>query len=153
LLNEYIGFWMKKEFAYQYFHKSDILYRFIRAYQQEKYRKDLAMQYNYITNSFPTDKLITYIKKSSPKRVNILSQGNQLEIYKNMQSMSLHIHEKHLNFRCETLHDAEDLLFPSLRRFHPFLFIIESNSDNYGWISPISMNREYKQEQVLYSYL
>src|SRR5699024_401811 len=106
---------MKKEFAYKYFHKSDILYRFIRAYQQEKYRIDLGMQYNYITNSFSTDKLITYIKKSSPEIMNILSQGNQLEIYKNMQYMSLHIHEKHLNFRCETLHDAEDLLFPSLR--------------------------------------
>src|SRR5690625_5669218 len=115
---------MKKEFAYQYFHKSYILYRFLRAYQQEKYRKDLTMQYNYITKSFPADKSITYIKKSSPKRVNILSQGNQLEIYKNMQSMSVQIHERHLNFRCETLHDAEDLLFPSLRRFHPFLFKI-----------------------------
>src|SRR5690625_152227 len=117
---------MKKEFAYQYFHKSDILYRFIRAYQQEKYRKYLTMQYNYITKSFPADKSITYIKKSSPKRVNILSQGNQLEIYKNMQSMSLHIHEKHLNYRCETLHDEVEHLYHSFRHFHQLLFIINN---------------------------
>src|SRR5699024_3758735 len=121
---------MKKEFAYQYFHKSDILYRFIRAYQQEKYRKDLAMQYNYITNSFSTDKLITYMKRSSLKRVNILSQSNQVEICKSMQCMSLYIHVKHLALRCETLLDAEVFLLPSLPRFHPFLFIIENQFDN-----------------------
>lgn len=152
-MNEYTGFWIKEEFAYHYFHKSDILYRFIRDYQQDKNRNDLAMQYYYITNSFSKSSLISHIKRYRQHRTNIETVGDQLKIHKNMQAMSLHIHEKHLKFRCETLHDAEDLLFPALRLFHPFLFIIENNLENYGWISPITMNREYKKEQVLYSYL
>ncbi|MFD0957016.1 sporulation inhibitor of replication protein SirA [Virgibacillus alimentarius] len=150
LLNTYTGFWIKKPVAYHYFHKSEILYRFIKNYQQNKSRKDLIMQYHYITKKFSKSTLTSHLKDQNLK---INTSGNQLDILNNNYSLSLQIHEKQLDFCCETLHDAEKFLFPALRSFHPFIFIIDTNMDNFGWISPITMNREHKKEQVLYSFL
>ena len=35
-LNKYYVFWIKEEFAYHYFYKNDILYRFLNAYQEKQ---------------------------------------------------------------------------------------------------------------------
>lgn len=151
LLRGYTGYWVKEEVACHYFHKSEVLYRFLRDYHLHSARKELQMQYNYITASLGTSQLISHIKKHT--RNNVSLTGKQLKLGKNAQSVALHIHEKHLKFHCETLYDAETLLFPVLRTFYPYLFIIENNLANYGWITPITMNRVDKKEQVLYSYL
>lgn len=150
-MRTYIGYWMKEEVACHYFHKSEILYRFLRDYQLNSAGENLAMQYRYITDYITVPQLIDHLKKQTKHHIS--KKENQLQIGGIAQSVSLHIDEKHLKFRCETLHDAEALLFPLLRTFHPYLFIIEDNLANYGWITPITMNREYKKEQVLYSYL
>ena len=152
LLDEYSIFWIKKEFAYHYSHKSDILFRFIRSYQENEKRQDLSGQYNYITNHFPRRKLIHHVTQFCDRRDKIKIHDHQLEISNNHRYLALHIYEKQLTFYCDSLDTAEDLLFPILRSFHPFLFIIGNNLENYGWISPITKRRQFNNRQVLYSY-
>lgn len=153
LLNEYLVFWIKEEFAYHYFYKNDILYRFLKLYQKNKDRQDLSTQYDYITNNFPRHTLVSHLKRFHPNRVHIQKQSNQFEIYNETQYMALHIHKRHLKFYCETLYDAEELLFPTLRLFQPLLFVMgKKDQEDYGWISPVTKNRKYNNGQVLYSY-
>lgn len=115
-------------------------------------REDLTKQYHYITNEFPKASLISYVTQQQSSNTNLSRKDNQIEISRNMQYISLHIHQKHLNFRSEILHDAEELLFPALRLFQPSLFIAGNNVDDYGWISPVIRKEKDKSEQVLYSY-
>lgn len=150
---EYSIFWVVDEIANHYFHKSDFLYRFFREFQSNQERKDLKKQYDYITNDFTKDILISHMKNHYQKSPSLQIKGPQIEIYKNKQYIALHISEKHLRFRCETLQDAEELLFPVLRQFQLSLFIIGNNIQNYGWISPKINTSNYHSEQVLYSYL
>jgi hypothetical protein len=151
-MSHYSIYWIRKEFAYRYYYKSGILYRFLKEYQHNLNSTELKDQYNFITNTFPAASLITHIKNTLQHRLNLTINDKHLEIFNDhAQAISLHIHEKHINFRCEMLHDAENMLFPTLRSFHPFLFIVGNDLDNYGWISPVSKERVCTDGQVLYS--
>jgi hypothetical protein len=150
-LKEYKVYWIKEEFAKHYYYKSDILYRFLQEYHLQKQRNDLRMQFNFVTESFPKDPLISQLIRQPRNTYRKDYNGESLSIGNKQELITLHIEEKHIKFRCETLQDAESLLFPTLRRFHPFLFIVDDNSDNYGWISPAKLTTAYNNEQVLYS--
>lgn len=150
-LGHYSIYWIKDEVAYQYFHKSGILYRLFQEYQTCSKDTDLQKQYNFITNAFPVASFTTHLKNQLDGRYNLTARGNQIEIFDEPFHITLHIYEKQINFRCETLHDAEALLFPALRAFHPFLFIIRNDCQNYGWITPVLNESAHLHGQVLYS--
>lgn len=152
-MKEYTIFWVIDEIADHYFHKSDFLYRFFKEFENNHDRNDLKIQYDYITNDFPEKTLISHMKNYYKKSPLLQIKGPQVEIYTNKQYIALHIDEKHLRFRCETLQDAEELLFPVLRQFQLSLFIIGNNIQNYGWISPMINTSKDQSQQVLYSYL
>lgn len=149
---EYSIIWIKEAVAKHYFYKSGILYRFLKDYQKKQNRSDLKVQYDYITNCFPKNVLTSHIKRyCMENQIAIRMEGSHIRLHKNKQLISLHISEKHLKFRCETLEDAEEFLFPMLRQFQPILFIIGNNIENFGWISPMPYSGNYCSEQVLYS--
>jgi len=153
LLNEYSVYWIKKEFALHYYHKSGILYRFLRDYQDNYMRQDLSEQFHYVTNTFPKSALIKHIEKSLLHRATVnIHTRNEIEISTEGQFLSLYVNEKVLKLYCESLHDAEELLFPALRRFQSSLFIKGNNIENYGWIAPVQKNPLSKDRQILYSY-
>lgn len=151
-MNEYSVFWIKKEFAQHFFHKTDILYRFIKSYQHNIKRQDLSQQFNFVTMKFPKYHLINHIQENLLPQMNIAIHNRQIELSKNGYFLTLHIHEKFLKFYCETLSEAEFLLFPILRSYHPYLFVMENNLNNYGWIAPILKKDLNKNSQILYSY-
>ncbi|RKQ37568.1 sporulation inhibitor of replication protein SirA [Oceanobacillus halophilus] len=148
---EYSIYWIKEEIANHYFHKSDILYRFIKEYRNNQNRLDLKNQYMYVTQDFHVKSLIHHIKKHSKDHVNIQMENSLMEISSNRHYISLHIREKHLKFQSGSLQDAEELLFPVLRLFHPYLFVVSDTYQNYGWISPVKLPRDELRNQVLYS--
>lgn len=152
-MQEYSIFWVKDEIAHHYFHKSHLLYLFFKDFQNDPEREDLKAQQAFITKNFPKDILISHVKNNYQKRSDVKITNREIEIYINKRYIALHIGEKHLKFRCETLEDAEELLFPVLRQFQLNLFIIGDNTPKYGWISPILATSKYQDEQVLYSYL
>jgi hypothetical protein len=152
-MQEYSIFWVIDEIAEHYFHKSHLLFLFYRDFQSEPGREDLKTQKEYITKRFPKEILISHIKNNYQNQAKLNIKKSTIEIYKGNQYIALHINEKHLKFRCKTLQDAEELLFPALRQFQLNLFIIGENTSNYGWISPLLTTSKYQDEQVLYSYL
>ncbi|MGP4107077.1 sporulation inhibitor of replication protein SirA [Virgibacillus sp. L01] len=152
-MNHYSIYWIKEEFAHHFFHSSDVLYRFIKEYQKNKNREDLKRQYEYITMNFPKSSLISHITDNHPISSCLRAEGDRLNIYNDIQYISLHIQKKKINFRSEMIHDAEELLFPALRLFQPYLFIVGNDLNNYGWISPVTQRKKNKKGQVLYSYL
>jgi len=155
-LKEYHIYYIKDEFADHYYFKCDLLFRFIQAYHEEKDRPDLASQFNYITNKFPED-LIQAIK-SKLKRTSSYFVDNEspncLKIQSGNRQLILFIYKEEMIMQCDSLHDAEVILFPSLRGVYPCLFIIGPLVNEYGWISPeINKFPSLEKEEVLYSYL
>lgn len=150
-MKEYTIYWVKEEFAIHYYYKSDILYRFLNEYHLNHSRNDLVLQFNFITESFPKASLISQLIRQPRNTLSAKNSREFLEIGNKYDFIALHIAEKHIKFRCETLEDAEALLFPTLRRIHPYLFIVENDGENYGWISPVRTSYTYNNGEVLYS--
>jgi len=150
-LGHYSIYWIKKEFAYRYFHNSGILYRFFKEYKNHAEDADLHKQYHFITNAFSTASLVTHLKRNLQPQQTLIDHGTYVEISGESSHIVLHMYEKQINFRCDTLHDAEDLLFPALRTFYPFLFTIRNDWGNYGWVDPVPTESAHLHGQVLYS--
>src|SRR5690554_3821185 len=116
-MHTYSIYWIKEAFANHYFHKSDLLYRFIRSYQRHRTRRDLYLQFNYITHYFLYEKLISHMKNYYLEtNIGLHIDGSLITIFQKESCISLLIDEKHLEFRCDTLQVAEELLFPMLRK-------------------------------------
>ncbi|WP_176447040.1 sporulation inhibitor of replication protein SirA [Lentibacillus sp. CBA3610] len=153
-MNHYAIYWIKEEFAHFFYYRSDVLYRFIKSYEYDQNREDLAMQFRYITIDIPEELLISRIMKYQPQQADTKVEANSVKIHENMRYISLHMEQKRINFRGDIIHDAEDLLFPALRSFQPYFFVVGDRPYDFGWISPVGMGK-YKDRggQVLYSYL
>ncbi|AIF45456.1 sporulation inhibitor of replication protein SirA [Virgibacillus sp. SK37] len=153
-MDAYSIYWIKEEVAAHYFHKSNLLYHFFKDYRNDLSNDILKKQFNYITRSFPESRLISHIKNYYNNAFMLQFNGSQLIIHQKKTYISLHMDEKQLKFRCNSLQDAEEILFPMLRSFHSNLFITGRNVNNFGWISPIiTSNHGNQSEQVLYSFL
>lgn len=149
----YSAYWIKENVARRYFYKSDLLYRFLRSFHKQQDRDDYVKQFKYITNYFSSPQIISDLKRYHQNNVSIEIYNHRVEISNHLHDMTLHIDEKHIEFLCQTIHDAEELLFPVLRLHSPFLFITGINLDSFGWISPAALDKTHYREQALYSLL
>ncbi len=151
-LKIYSAFLIERKFAEHYFYRADILFRFIKAYENNPTRDDLARQFAYITNRFPKT-FFSHFKNN--RLISCLKQINdyQLEIHRKNHHVALHLYRRKLRFLCKSIHDADALLFPSLRSHYPYMFIVGEEANDFGWIEPIREQSPFiKNEQVLYSY-
>ncbi|RLL45405.1 sporulation inhibitor of replication protein SirA [Oceanobacillus piezotolerans] len=151
-MEEYSIYWINEEVARNYFHKSDILYRFLVEYENNPNRVDLRKQYNYITNRFSIDILISHLRSHLKNIYSYRMKDSFIEISTTKQCIALHIGEKRLKFRSGSIQEAEELLFPILRRYQLYLFVIGNTINNYGWISPLKLSSVKREKQVLYSW-
>jgi len=149
---EYTVIRVRKEIAQYYFHKSDILYRFFMTHKYNEHKDYLKRQYSYITKIFSVDELVCQLRDVYSSRSIAFQKRSDIEISTEEHKMSLHISEKQIKFWCDTMLDAEVLLFPALRNVYSYLFVVCEDRVNYGWVSPIITKNLQKQKQVLYSY-
>jgi len=150
----YSVYWLKEEVARNYFHKSELLFRFFKEYENNQHRSYLKKQYHYITSEFPKEKIHFYVRKQFGMKSNLTKEreDSRIDIFANNKFISLHIGEKRLKFHSESLQDAEEILFPLLRQMHPYLFVVGNTYENYGWISPMkNISYPSKSKEVLYS--
>ncbi|HLR63059.1 MAG TPA: sporulation inhibitor of replication protein SirA [Lentibacillus sp.] len=153
-MNHYSIYWIKEEFARFFYYRSDILCRFIKSYHRQQNREDLEKQFQYITMDMPANLLISHILKNQSSNVRIENKEEFLVIDEGTRNISLHIEQKRINFRGDIIHDAESLLFPALRSYQPYFFVVGELEFDFGWVSPVlQLKGTDKARQVLYSYL
>ncbi|GAB4072671.1 hypothetical protein GCM10028778_04290 [Barrientosiimonas marina] len=152
-MNQYTIYAIKEEFAHFFYFRSDVLYRFLKSYEQGEKYDVFARQFDFITIELAETSVLSHINRFLPSHIHMARGYNTVKIYNNRHSISLHIGEKHINFWGDIVHAAEDLFFPVLRLFHPYFFVAGDNVYNSGWIAPVTLaQNKDKHEQVLYSY-
>ncbi|WP_167751294.1 sporulation inhibitor of replication protein SirA [Lentibacillus salicampi] len=153
-MNHYAIYWVKEEFAHFFYYRSDILCRFIKSYYRNPNREDLKRQFQYITMDMPESLLVSHIMKHQSPHVGFKNENGLLYIHEGTNMISLHIEQKRINFRGDIIHDAEGLLFPALRTYQPYFFVVGDQPYDFGWISPVLQLKGHdKSGQVLYSYV
>ncbi|MBP2077749.1 sporulation inhibitor of replication protein SirA [Oceanobacillus polygoni] len=149
---EYAIYWIKEDIARSYFHKGDILYRFLKEYEANPTREDLKAQYIYITHHIPFQAIAAQLNNQALEQISIQTDGQMLYLNKNDLTIRLHAENGRLHFQCKDLQEAAMVLFPMLRNCYPFVFVQGKNVPNYGWISPITLKNSVRMRQVLYSH-
>ncbi|MDL4839537.1 sporulation inhibitor of replication protein SirA [Aquibacillus rhizosphaerae] len=135
-MQKFTIFWVEEEFCYHYYYKSDILYRFFNEYMSNISRMDLLSQFIYVTRVIPYNHLLTHIKRHQCT-ISISKHENRIELRKGEQTLTLYLDKRFVTIECDSVQEADSILFQSLKRFHPSFFIIEQGSSNSGWITPV----------------
>src|SRR5690625_1800094 len=93
-MEKYNLYWIEKEVARYFYHKGDILYRFLLEYINTN-SPHTAIQYEYITNNIPRKDLTTYImQKSKLKNMYIKRNKNKIHLSSNDLNVDLIIQNK-----------------------------------------------------------
>ncbi|MDY0396449.1 sporulation inhibitor of replication protein SirA [Virgibacillus halophilus] len=120
----YAIFWIKDEFAHHYFYKVDLLNQFLKSVATDRQDALLAMQVREITHCFDADAFLHHIYSQLHCGSHVQVDDNQITIYSDKHFITLHIEKNQIKFLCQTLTEAESLLFPLLRSFHPFFVCV-----------------------------
>ncbi|MCP3026027.1 sporulation inhibitor of replication protein SirA [Halobacillus sp. A5] len=129
---------VKREVSENYYYKVDLLKRFFEECQgsirTSNYMQQLMQQLDYITTHFS---FYDWLKKIHENHINLKERLFDCEINcdildgKNCCCL----------FQCDSLWQAERVLFQPLRMCDQSFFIIEESGEHYGWISPLIRQR------------
>ncbi|MDC3414238.1 sporulation inhibitor of replication protein SirA [Aquibacillus sp. 3ASR75-11] len=151
-MREYTIYWIRKEFCNRYFFRSEILFRFIASYHKETHNPILSSQFQFVAQDIPYIQLVNHIKSYYTPFLDIQVEGNQIILNGNDQLMvTMDIHRKQVQIRCQHIQDAESVVFQPLRTFDSCFFVIEQGVHNYGWISPLKKRKDILDKELLYS--
>ncbi|KGP73547.1 sporulation inhibitor of replication protein SirA [Pontibacillus yanchengensis] len=145
-MREYTIYWVKDEFSYHYFHKTSVLFQFLQEWKHNQGSSVYQLQFNEVIKPLPLDLLIQHIATKLRKPVELSFEENEASFYIQHQGKSVRLTQKNdreVCFYAESLHQAEEVLFDTLRAIHPSFFIIDTTYSHYGWVAPI------KKEAIL----
>ena len=149
-MDEYSIYWLEDAVADEFFYKGGLLYQFFKNTWLKDMDQDVQKQYAYITKKFVAEHLIAHVKSFRSNNQFVEIDGHMIQIKRKNQSITLEMYQNHLQFRCCTLKDAEELLFPILRSYHSSLFVAGINVHNYGWMTPRRSVEKYESRERLY---
>ncbi|QTM99503.1 sporulation inhibitor of replication protein SirA [Sediminibacillus dalangtanensis] len=149
----YSIFLVNSEFANHYYYRSEILYRFLRKFDVYPVDSINYKQSRYVTSEIPVRELMDYLALCHSGENAFEKKGNVLRIEGQSDVAELLIAGTCIYGSSSSFSGAEKLLFQYFRRFNSRFFIIEYDSDNYGWISPIGKRHKDLNTRLLYSLL
>ncbi|MDC3416295.1 sporulation inhibitor of replication protein SirA [Aquibacillus salsiterrae] len=136
-MQKYSIFWIEEEFCYHYFYRSEILYRFLNEYLSYTSRTDLLSQFTFVTRNLPYNTLLTHFKNYHGDSLKLEMTEKGLVMEKGNSSVCLELFDRYITVQAFSVEEADRLLFQCLKSFDPSFFIIESETTNCGWITPI----------------
>ncbi|GGC97948.1 sporulation inhibitor of replication protein SirA [Pontibacillus salipaludis] len=145
-MREYALFWIKDEFSSHYFHKTNILFDFLKEW---KYHPDHTLsttQFQYVTKPIPLDMLVHYVTEKNRKPVEMTYYQNKMSFVIQCKGQNIRLtqmSDREVRITAESLHQAETMIFETLRTFNHSFFIMDEDMRQYGWIAPI------KKEAIL----
>ncbi|UOQ93437.1 sporulation inhibitor of replication protein SirA [Halobacillus shinanisalinarum] len=137
---QFVIYAIKQEVCEHYYYKVELLKRFfeecIRLPQSKLHQKQL----DYITEDFSFKEWLGDLCKGA--WVTPFSQHKNGHLFNYEQNYDIILTEKSCCLlQCDSLWQAERVLFQPLRMCDQTFFIVEENGEHYGWVSPLSSQR------------
>ncbi|MBO8155137.1 MAG: sporulation inhibitor of replication protein SirA [Bacillaceae bacterium] len=130
-------FWLKDDFAFHYYHKSDLLYHFFSQYHSNPFDSVYKKQFQFITRDLPRDQIIQHIKARLGSRYFVHNDKRKIDIQYDYIQLSIECYDKEWIIHCSSLQEAEIMFFEALRGYHSTFFVVNFEEDQYGWLSPV----------------
>ncbi|WP_194841268.1 sporulation inhibitor of replication protein SirA [Salinibacillus xinjiangensis] len=136
-MQKYTLYLINDEVVEHYYHKSNLLYDFLRKYNSSMNDEVYMKQFDYITKEIPCEKLLDFIKQQVRSHFLIEAYRNELAIASESMSLRFRCDQKECMVISSSLHDVEKLLFEHLRAFHHAFFVVNQSENQFGWLSPL----------------
>ncbi|MFC7060321.1 sporulation inhibitor of replication protein SirA [Halobacillus seohaensis] len=125
---------IKREITHHYYYKVDLLKRFFEECHAFSDSIIYKKQLDYITSHFSYKE---WLKKIHENQKHLSDRIFDCEIiYDILEGKNCCC-----LFQCDSLWQAERVLFQPLRMCNQSFFIIEESGEHYGWISPLIRQR------------
>lgn len=146
----YSVFCVKADVANNYFYKTGILYRFLKEFRENRNCTYLQLQYKYITELLTLETISSFIQNFKSE-ITIEKRDSHMKFYWQDKQLTVYEDDRHIEFTCESLQDAEDFFFPVLRNLPLHFFITRNSMRDYGWLSFVK-SKSIENRQILYSF-
>ncbi|TGB04666.1 sporulation inhibitor of replication protein SirA [Halobacillus salinus] len=133
-------FSIRREIAEKYYYKVDLMKRFFLELIQSSQSSPLMKQWLYIAEAFPFSE---WLEAHSSKKEEAKERKNKLyHFFDSIDTYGIMNHKNYCcQFQCENLWQAEALVLEPLRKSTHSFYIIETNGEHYGWLSPLAGQR------------
>ncbi|UFU01131.1 sporulation inhibitor of replication protein SirA [Radiobacillus kanasensis] len=148
---EYMIFWIKPEFSTHYFYRSGIMFRFLVECEDSN-NDDLQLQFDYVTRKFPVQDVIWLLQREFPQ-FQWEVEGNSIHGSLRGKQISMYVSSRQLYVSTEDYQLVDQVLFQTLKKYDSSFFVIEKQTNNYGWVAPIKQRKLALSTQLLYSLL
>ncbi len=132
-MQQYYLYIMNKECFSKYYHKSYVLYDFLKEYKRLHHNKLYQRQFHFITQPVPTEKIYQYLVMNSNLTIKKNRNGFLLED----GNIRIKIERKRKEWMIDAncIHELEMFLFDYLRELDYPFFVVNFTESQYGWLS------------------
>ncbi|MFD2925659.1 sporulation inhibitor of replication protein SirA [Halobacillus naozhouensis] len=137
---QFVIYAIKQEVCEHYYYKVEIIKRFFEECLRAPHSGLLQKQLDYITEDFSYKQW--FADRYKGLRNIPFSINANGELFKRGQNYDIIIKKNgSCLLQCDSLWQAERVLFQPLRMCDQSFFIVEESGEHYGWISPLSSQR------------
>ncbi|TCT26667.1 uncharacterized protein DUF2522 [Melghiribacillus thermohalophilus] len=136
-MDKYSLYWLKDDFAFHYYHKSDVLYHFLFQYQMQSTDSIYEKQFQFITRTLPKEAIIEHLQSRLGNRYHVYTDKRRIDIRYDYVNVKIDCYDKEWVIHSSSLQEAEIMFFEALRGYHPSFFVVNYDQEQYGWLSPI----------------
>ncbi|WP_188205890.1 sporulation inhibitor of replication protein SirA [Alkalibacillus aidingensis] len=144
---QYSLYFFKSIYAVHFYYKVDILYRFLSQYHYGKLQDRSSLKQvgfvleeiniEEITQHFLSHHLDYVIERS------VNQECHELTIKGNGQEMKVVQNGYAIDVYADSLIDADQLFFRYIKEYHPYVFVVNFEAQECGWILPLAKKANY----------
>lgn len=149
VLETYHVYYMKEKVAQHFYYKSELLFQFLKTYHRKRTKKEVQNQFCYVTKEINVERCTSFLQDLARYVYVSEVKPNHFYLHDAGKSVDIHVENTHITITCDSIHDAEHLLFEPLRSFPIHVFVAHAHKNISGWISTLKQDRQLKSNQAL----
>ncbi|MFD2638410.1 sporulation inhibitor of replication protein SirA [Piscibacillus salipiscarius] len=133
---QYHLYLVKSDYAKHFYYKIDTVYRFLQEQMMDQPSKSAQGQYKLVLDKVYAKDLFLHLNYWKDQDIHINMNRNHINLMDCKQSISLTVNDYSISISAETIVDLDQILFRSIKTFHPHVFVVNYETYECGWITP-----------------
>ncbi|GEN45010.1 sporulation inhibitor of replication protein SirA [Alkalibacillus haloalkaliphilus] len=142
---QYSLYFFKPTYAIHFYYKVDVLYRFLDQYRKGKYTDDTTQrQVSFVLEYVILNDVYEHLTSQKfSHKLDVKAENNELIIKSDSLDMKAVRNGYAIDVYANSLIDADQLFFQYIKEFHPYVFVVNFDSRECGWILPLAKKANY----------
>ncbi|MGM8216232.1 sporulation inhibitor of replication protein SirA [Bacillaceae bacterium W0354] len=139
---QYSLYLFKARFAEHFYYKIDVLYRFLFE-QVHSTDEQTPNQLITVLDEMNLSDIVFHLQYEL-KNIQCDVYNNTINIKSGKDEVIVHVSDFSLDIYADSLFVADRLFFRYIKSFHPHIFVVNFDTFDCGWISPLAKRELYR---------